>query len=243
MTNLVTLSNVTYKRNLKIIIDHLNLQLPQNNIIGLLGANGAGKTTLMRLISGVVPNYKGTIRIGTATTNTARKQVASFSQILTGVQPNARLTEIANYCDTLYSDFSIDVFEKIIASLDLDGTEKLSALSKGNRMKCVLAVTLARRVSLYLLDEPFDGIDSMTRKRLIKSMLTWKPDNATILISDHHVEDIANILDQVVILKHQMVISQKSAEEIREKDGLSIETYYENIYEGGVDHDQSHDNL
>jgi len=96
---------------------------------------------------------------------------------------------------------------------------------------------LSRQVPLYLLDEPFDGIDGMSRKKILASILKWKPDAATILISDHHVDDIANLLDSVIIIKDKRVVANEQADTIREQYGQSIEDYYETIYTGGEQHD------
>ncbi|MGO3874023.1 MAG: ABC transporter ATP-binding protein, partial [Lacticaseibacillus paracasei] len=100
------------------------------------------------------------------------------------------------------------------------------------RKKLIAALTLARQTQLYLLDEPFEGIDSMTRKRIISNLIAWKPAAATVIISDHHVSDVANVLDEVVIIKDKHVVAQKNAEELREETGMSIEAYYESFYEG-----------
>lgn len=53
-----------------------------------------------------------------------------------------------------------------------------------------------------------------------------------MIISDHHVSDVANVLDEVVIIKDKHVVAQKNAEELREKTGMGIENYYESFYEG-----------
>lgn len=99
-------------------------------------------------------------------------------------------------------------------------------------MKFIIAITLSRQVKLYLLDEPFDGIDSMSRKKIIASILQWKPEDATILISDHHVDDIANILDRILIVKDKRIIVSKNADKIREDYGQSIEDFFESFYKG-----------
>ena len=105
------------------------------------------------------------------------------------------------------------------------------------RRNFVISITLARRARLYLLDEPFDGIDSMKRKKIIENILTWMPDNASIIVSDHHVGDIANLLDQVVIIKDRTVVNQIAADKIREEYNQSIEEYYESFYKEENDND------
>jgi ABC-2 type transport system ATP-binding protein len=237
MTDVLNIQNVTYKLNLASILDGVTCVVPEGKIVGLLGANGAGKTTLMRLISGVAKGYHGEITVNGATTAAQRKQFVSFSHQLDGVSDRARLDKIVRDYRALYPDFANDEFEQLAAFLELDLTKRLNQLSKGNRKKMIVALTLSRQVPLYLLDEPFDGIDGMSRKKILASILKWKPDAATILISDHHVDDIANLLDSVIVLKDQRVAASEQADTIREKYGQSIEDYYEAIYDGGEQHD------
>jgi ABC-2 type transport system ATP-binding protein len=111
-------------------------------------------------------------------------------------------------------------------------------LSKGTREKLIIALTLSRKVALYLLDEPFSGIDSMSRKKIINSIIKWTPAEATLLISDHYVTEIAPILDEIVVVKDQTIIVHQGADEIRDEHGMELEDYYESLYMGGVTDDK-----
>lgn len=85
------------------------------------------------------------------------------------------------------------------------------------------------------MDEPLNGIDIITRKKIIKSIIQWKNDDATMIISSHYVKEIAALLDDVIIIKNQTVYEVDSVEEIQAKYHLGIEAYYEEVYEGGTD--------
>ncbi|MCI1466773.1 MAG: ABC transporter ATP-binding protein [Lactobacillus sp.] len=76
--------------------------------------------------------------------------------------------------------------------------------------------------------------DVMARKRIINSILLWKNDQSTILLSDHFVNEISSVLDEVVIVKDQTVLAKQGADDIRAK-GQSIEQYYESFYQEGED--------
>jgi ABC-2 type transport system ATP-binding protein len=94
----------------------------------------------------------------------------------------------------------------------------------------VISLTLARQASVYLLDEPFSGIDSMSRKKIINSIIQWKPADSLMVISDHYVSEIAPILDEIVVVKDNTIVVHKAADTIREESGQSIEDYYESLY-------------
>lgn len=230
MNDLVSITDLTYRRNWHTLLNHLDLQLASGHIVGLLGANGAGKTTLMRLIAGLSIAYKGTIAVAGVQTPLARKTVVSSSLAIAGSPANNTIDQLATFWQQSYRDFDAEVFAQLASALALPLTKRLSTLSKGNRAKLELALCLSRRVPLYLLDEPFDGIDSMTRKKLVTSMINWLPEQATILISDHHVTDIAPLLDEVVVIKERRVIAQALADDIRAQH-QSLEAYYEGFYQ------------
>lgn len=233
MNDLVSITNLSYRRNWHTLLAHLDLHIPANRIVGLLGANGAGKTTLIRLIAGLSVAYHGTIEVGHVTSPLARKSIVSTSLAMIGSSKNATVTELANFWQNVYPDFDQQVFNQLKTQLNLPLTTKVAALSKGNRAKVELALCLSRRAQLYLLDEPFNGIDSMTRKKLVAGILNWLPEHASIVISDHHVTDIAPLLDEVVIIKDQHVVAQLGADEIRVQH-QSLENYYESFYQEEV---------
>ena len=78
MNDLLTVKDVSYKKNQKLVLQNVNLKLNSGKIVALLGENGAGKTTLMRIIAGVAKNYKGEINIEGATKEAERKEKLSF---------------------------------------------------------------------------------------------------------------------------------------------------------------------
>ncbi|KRK98516.1 ABC transporter ATPase [Secundilactobacillus odoratitofui DSM 19909 = JCM 15043] len=234
----IEIEKLNYRRNLKTILKDVSLSLEGDKIIGLLGENGAGKTTLMRLIAGTAKNASGTIAIKDDTEADTKKALVSYSNPLGGFAPNTPISKVVAFYEKVYPDFDQAKYQQLADFLQLDESLKLAALSKGTREKLVISLTLARQTSVYLLDEPFSGIDSMSRKKIINSILKWKPAEAIMIISDHYVSEIATILDEVVIIKDQTVVAHKDADEIREEFGLGIEAYYEGLYEEGVTHDE-----
>jgi ABC-type multidrug transport system, ATPase component len=234
MSNVLTIENLTYKRSGKQILADVNLKLDSGKIIGLLGENGAGKTTLMRAIAGVNSVSEGVITVNGNTDKVAIKENVSLNDHLDGFKVNSKINELVHFYDAVYQDFSIEKYEEIASFLGVDMTEKLSALSTGTRGKLIVALTLARSVKLYLLDEPLSGIDSISRKKIISSIIRWKDDDATIVISDHYVTAIASLLDEIVIIKDQQIRELIPVEKIQTDYHLGIEAYFEKVYTGEI---------
>ena len=230
MENLLEIRDLTYKKNLKTILDNINLNLQPGKIVALLGENGAGKTTLMRIISGMAKNYHGTVTISGENMIAERKAHLSFTDGLTGFANSTKIKEIVKFYEIIYQDFDQNQFEQLRQFMKLDSEMRLSEMSKGMKEKLIIALAFSRKVDLYLLDEPFSGIDAMARKKIINSIILWKPKNSTILVSDHFVNEIASMLDEIVIIKDKTIYTHKSTEEIREHH-KSVEDYYEGLYD------------
>ena len=230
MTNPLEITDLVYKKNQKKIITDLDLTLKPGKIVALLGENGAGKTTLMRIISGVAKNYRGSVKVAGFTKEADRKGHLSFTDGLTGFTNSTKISDISKFYQILYQDFNLKQFEQLRDFMNLKPDLRLSELSKGMKEKLVIALTFSRRADLYLLDEPFSGIDAMARKKIIKSIILWKQEKSTILISDHFVNEIAAVLDEVVIIKNKTVCMQKSTEAIR-ADNQSVGEFYESFYQ------------
>ena len=230
MGNPLEITDLVYKKNQKTIISDLNLTLKPGIIVALLGENGAGKTTLMRIISGVAKNYRGTVKVAGFAKEADRKAHLSFTDGLTGFANSTKINDIVKFYQILYHDFSLKQFEQLRKFMNLDSDMRLSEMSKGMKEKLVIALTFSRKTDLYLLDEPFSGIDAMARKKIIKSIILWKQEKSTILVSDHFVNEIAAVLDEVVIIKNKTVCMQKSTEAIR-ADNQSVEEFYESFYQ------------
>lgn len=229
MNDLLEIKNLSYRKNQKKILQDVNLTLSSGKIVALLGENGAGKTTLMRIIAGVAKNYKGTVSVAGSTKEAARKSKLSFTDGLSGFSDSTKIADVVSFYENIFSDFSSADFDELRKFMHLDPEMKLSQLSRGMKEKLIIALAFARKADLYLLDEPFGGIDAMARKKIINSIILWKSDQSTILISDHFVNEISALLDEVVVVKDHTIFAHKSADEIREHH-KSIEEYYEGLY-------------
>jgi len=246
MSKVLEISNLKYRKNGHVILEDVDLNLDSGKIIGLLGANGAGKTTLMRLIAGVNAKTSGKITVSGVDTKEAIKSCVSMTYdfktsfknfYASGWLNRNKVKDIIKFYLEVYPDFSFNKYQEMAQYLTIDPESKVSNLSTGETEKLVIALTLARQVPLYLLDEPLSGIDIMARKKIIKSIIQWKSDASTIIISSHYVNEIASLLDDIVIIKDKTIYEVTPVEEIQTKYHLGIEEYYEKVYEGGLDNE------
>ena len=94
MSDLLQVKDLSYKKNQKMILKDVNLNLSSGKIVALLGENGAGKTTLMRIIAGVAKNYRGEVNLEGSTKEAERKAKLSFTDGLTGFSDSTKIKDV-----------------------------------------------------------------------------------------------------------------------------------------------------
>jgi len=94
--------------------------------------------------------------------------------------------------------------------MKIDPTKKIKQLSKGNRGRLKLVLTLARKAPVLLLDEPFSGLDPMVRESIVKSLISYiNFDKQTVIIATHEIDVIEPLLDEAVVIFQGNIIKQK----------------------------------
>lgn len=91
-------------------------------------------------------------------------------------------------------------------------------------------LVMSRRAKLYVLDEPIAGVDPAARDYILNTILSNYEPEASILIATHLIADIENILDEVVFLKDGQIVQHTSVDEIRGKEGKSVDAYFREVF-------------
>lgn len=129
-----------------------------------------------------------------------------------------------------YEDFeearAYDMLEKLKISPD----EQLKTLSKGTKEKVQLILAMSRKARLYILDEPIAGVDPAARDFILNTILTNYDPQASILLATHLIADIENILDEVVFIKDGKIVRHSSVDDIRIKEGKSVDAYFREVF-------------
>ena len=231
MNELVQINNLTkiYEKQ-KLALDHMNLTIPRGRIIGLLGPNGSGKTTLIKLISGLLVATEGEVLINGLRPGPETKAVVSYLPERTYFQGGMKVKELIAYFADFYQDFRPERARQMLANLNIDENARLKTLSKGTKEKVQLIMVMSRDAQLYILDEPIAGVDPAARDYILKTIISNYNENATVLISTHLISDIEKVLDEVVFIRNGRVILQDTVENIRERRGKSVDSYFREVF-------------
>lgn len=216
-------NHVTKKYGSEAALNQVSLQFQPGKIYGLLGPNGSGKSTALKMITGLVHPTSGTVTVmGESVTRRISKSVAYLTE-LDMFYDSFTVEKIIAFYESQFSDFNREKANDLLKELKLSGNKKISQLSKGNRGRLKLVLTLAREVPIILLDEPFSGLDPMVRDAIVKSLLTYiNFEKQTVVIATHEIDEIESLLDEVVVIYNGHIIGQENVELLREEQGLSV---------------------
>lgn len=212
-----------------VALSNVNLTLGQGRIIGLLGPNGSGKTTLIKLMNGLIQPTQGKILYDGQEPGVYSKSKISYLPDKSYLNAHMTVEQLVDFFVDFYDDFNVQKADQLLKSLNIPLQQKLKTLSKGTQEKVQLALVMSRDAELYILDEPIGGVDPVARDYIIQTIITQYNPNATVIISTHLIYDIENILDDVIMIKNGSVFLYDSVENIRERDGKSIDEMFREV--------------
>ena len=180
-------------------VENLSVSIPEGSIYGLLGPNGAGKTTTLDLLMNLqAPSSGEAVVLGT---DSRELKGRAFERIgyLSETQRYPDWMTVAglfNYLRPFYPTWDEARAGELLRQLRLTTNQKLKHLSRGMRMKALLASVMAYRPKLLVLDEPFSGLDPLTREELIGALLESATET-TVLLSSHDLAEIESFVTHV----------------------------------------------
>lgn len=207
-----------------------SIQIEKGKIYGLLGPNGSGKTTFMRLIAGLFYPSKGHIAINGQPISYLSKKTIAYMPTEPYFYDYMSIQNVKDFFIDFYEDFDPARFDTLLDNMGLRHQMKVTALSSGMDAKLRVALTMSRQASVYLLDEPLNGIDLVARDIIMSTIIGGStPDNA-IIISSHLIDVMENVLDDVILLKEGVVVLSDGAESAREQYKKSIVDIYKEVF-------------
>ncbi|MCL6457828.1 MAG: ABC transporter ATP-binding protein [Gorillibacterium sp.] len=217
--SLVTFEQVQYKR----VLHDLSFIVPHAGIIGLIGANGSGKSTLLHLIAGLIRPRNGKICVnGEAVNRHTREQIA-FSPEREWLYLSLTVQQTLQLAAQLYPDFQQEKAEQLTRKFNLEPNVRIKQLSKGNRARLQVILTLSRSAPLLIMDEPLSGLDPITREQLLEMMVEHTElENQSIIVSTHEVAEVELYLDHLLFMQEGRMLLSEDVEDLRELRGMSV---------------------
>ena len=224
---------VTKKFGRKTAVDHISLRLEPGKIYAMLGPNGSGKTTWMKMAAGLVKPTEGSMYYkGEPVGVESRREIAYMS-----TEPYfyswMTAKDVGKYYEDFFEDFSMEQYQRLLQRMELTEDLKTKALSFGMMAKLKIAVTMARKAKVILLDEPLNGIDLMARDQIMHAVVESAAPDVTLMLSSHLVDELERVVDSAIFIKNSHLIEVCDVEQLRIRDGKSIVDRYREIYGNG----------
>ena len=227
---LLEIKNLSKSYGKKKVLKDVNLTIPRDRIIGLLGKNGTGKSTLIKLINDLLVPTTGEILVNGEKVGVESKKIISYLPERTYLDKSMTADKVIEYFEDFYENFDAKKARKLLKDLDLDTSLKLSKMSKGMQEKVQLVLVMSRKADLYILDEPLGGVDLGTRGYILDTILTNFDEGASVIISTHLIADVERILDEVIFIDKGKIVLQSDADELRSKEGKSIDEIFRGMF-------------
>jgi ABC-2 type transport system ATP-binding protein len=220
---------------LKPAVDGLDLEVPRGSFFGFLGPNGAGKSTTIRMLTGLIPQDSGSIEI--LGYKLPEQELEIKRRI--GLVPDEaflfdRLTglEFLEFAGRMYGLPRATAVERAYGLMHLfelaDDGKIIGEYSKGMRKRVAMAAALIHHPDLFLMDEPFEGVDAVGARLMKDILLDQVRRGATIFLTSHVLEVVERLCDRVAIIDHGKIVMCGSMEELR-AGGESLEDAFVRI--------------
>lgn len=215
--NTIEISGITKKFGKTKALDNITMTIGPNKIYGLLGRNGAGKTTFLNLLTNKMFPTDGKITIGGDTVFENDKVLNNmFYMTEKNLYPEGeKIKNIFRWTKEFYSLFDMEYAENLSEKFGLNTNKKVGDLSTGYNSIFKAIIALASNASIIMFDEPILGLDAYHRDMLYKELIVnYNKNPKTMIISTHIIEEIAQVLEEVIIIKEGKLIKKGSVEQI-----------------------------
>jgi ABC-2 type transport system ATP-binding protein len=193
------------------------LSVPAGHVVGLVGPNGAGKTTLLNLATGMLAPTTGTIKVLGGRPAAGPAQLARVGYLAQGAPVYAGLS-VADHLRLgarLNPGWDAGLARSRIERLDLGPGQKAGTLSGGQRAQLALALAIAKRPELLVLDEPVASLDPLARREFLQDLMEATADqDLSVVLSSHLITDIERVCDYLIVLAGSRVVAAGPAEEL-----------------------------
>ena len=189
-------------------------------IVGLIGRNGAGKTSVIKSLLGLTP-FQGDLKVlgrNPATERDLLMREVSFIADVAVLPKWLNVRNALDYVEGVHPAFNRERAEQFLSSTDVKMTHKVRQLSKGMVTQLHLALVLAIRARLLVLDEPTLGLDLLVRRRFYDTLLNdYMDEERTILVTTHQVEEIEYLLTDVLFIEQGRIVLDTPTDQIGER--------------------------
>jgi ABC-2 type transport system ATP-binding protein len=205
----------------KTVLEDVTLEVPRGQTFALLGRNGAGKTTLIRILLGLIPADGGMLRVlgrdPAIEPIELRRRVGYLAedQVMYGWMTPP---ELCRFLEPFYPSWEMRMAQDYLDRFEIPRHSRIRHLSKGQTVKLGLAIALAHRPDLAILDDPSIGLDPIARKEFNRDLIEHlQAEGRTVVYSSHLLDEVEAVADSVAILHNGRISRHAPTEVLRDE--------------------------
>lgn len=226
MEKLIEVCGLNKSYGKKAALHNIDLSCEKGQIIGLLGPNGSGKTTLIKVLTGMLKDYDGIVKINGKSIGAETKAIVSYLPDEPYFSDWMKVKDALAIFLDIYEDFDYDKCLRIMKKFQIEEKMRIKTMSKGTKEKFQLALVMSRNAQVVILDEPIGGVDPAAREVILDTILENYSEEQTIIIATHLIADIERIFSSVIFIKRGQIVLDKEVEEVRQETGKSIDELF-----------------
>ena len=214
----------------KMVIDHVDMHIPEASIYGFVGENGSGKTTIMRLLTGLAEPSAGSFTLF-GVDNKDKKIYEVRQQVSAIVEATSLIPSMTARDNMVYQELYLGIKQseteraELLAKVHLDnvGEKKVKNFSLGMKQRLGIALALMNHPKLMLLDEPMNGLDPEGIAELRELLIELnQKEGITVLISSHILSELEKIASCYGFISHGKLLEEITAEGLQAKCRKSV---------------------
>lgn len=211
-------------------LNNVSLCVERGGIVGLLGPNGSGKTTFIKLAMGMLQATSGDIKINGLAPCPQTKAVTAYLPDANFLSEWMTVEQALVFSQDFFADFKRDRALQMLDRLGVGIKQPIRTLSKGNKEKLSLILTMARDAQLFILDEPIAGVDPAARDFILDTIIKNKPQNSTIILCTHLIADVEPVLTHAVFLNRGQIVLSGRVDDVRKEKGKSLDEVFREVF-------------
>jgi ABC-2 type transport system ATP-binding protein len=217
MTPAISVAGLTRRYRGELALNDVTLDLEPESITGLLGRNGAGKTTFLRTIAGHEFASAGTVTVlgASPVENEAVLRRMVFVREDQSY-PDFRVGQAVQAASWFYPNWSHELAGSLLEEFNLPLNRRIRKLSRGMRSALGIVIGLAARAEVTLFDEPYAGLDPVSRQLFYDRLLAdYAEHPRTVLLSTHLIDEAAGLFERVVVIDRGRIVLNTAADDLR----------------------------
>lgn len=203
------------------VLQNVSFSVPAGETFALLGRNGAGKTTLIRMMLGLTAPDQGELQIAGYNPRISPLELRQHVGYLAEDQRMygwMKAGELCRFLQPFYPSWDEALAADYLDRFEIPRTVKIHKLSKGQGVKLGLAVALAHRPAVAILDDPVLGLDPIARKEFNRDLIEHlQAAGRTVLYSSHLLAEVEVVADRIAILDQGRIVRAAPTDELREQ--------------------------